>query len=85
MYHGLDTLIVLDDLEPGRTYTFHIKSTNLVGDSEYSDMFSFLMVDRPNKPLDLQVESFNDLQLVLKWALPLSNGGQPILGYRVYR
>jgi hypothetical protein len=53
MYHGLDTLIVLDDLEPGRTYTFHIKSTNLVGDSEYSDMFSFLMVDRPNKPLDL--------------------------------
>lgn len=44
---------MLDDLKPGQTYTFKIKSTNMVGDSPFSNQYTFLMVDAPSQPLDL--------------------------------
>ena len=55
MYHGDARQTVLDDLHPGIVYSFRVKSTNLVGDSDWSNTFSFLMVDNPSAPLELTV------------------------------
>lgn len=36
VYQGLETNIVVDDLEPGQLYLFRIRATNSMGDSEFS-------------------------------------------------
>jgi hypothetical protein len=60
VYHGLQTSTYLEDLTPGKSYTFHVKATNMVGDSEFSPKYTFLMVDEPTQPLKLSITSFTD-------------------------
>jgi hypothetical protein len=55
VYYGSARMIVLDNLTPGKKYTYHVRSTNLVGDGPWSDQYTFLMVDRPSSPLEFQV------------------------------
>jgi len=76
---------VVDGLVPGSTYTFTVKCTNLVGDSLYSDSYAFLVVAPPSPPINLSVDSANENSVVLSWGASLTNGGQSISSYMVYR
>ena len=84
-YFGATTTALVDDLVAGNTYTFKVKCTNMVGDSEFSDAYSFKIVDAPSSPVNLIVSSFGETQVTLSWSVPLSSGGQTISGYTVYR
>ena len=44
VYYGQNRYIVLDNLDAGKRYTYHVRATNLVGDGEWSDQYTFLMV-----------------------------------------
>jgi hypothetical protein len=48
---------------------------NLVGDSEYSPSFTYLIVSVPSAPTKLQLVAFTNLQVELAWEQPLQNGG----------
>ena len=75
VYHGQSPLAYLEDLSVGQTYTFRVKSLNLVGDSEYSPSFTYLIVSVPSAPINLQLVSFTNLQVELAWEQPLQHGG----------
>ena len=75
VYYGAERSIVLDNLSSGRTYTYHARATNLVGDGEWSNQYTFLIVQKPSQPLDLTVVSFDDTIVSLSWKNPLINGG----------
>jgi len=48
VYYGSERSVVLDNLTPGRTYTYHARATNLVDDGDWSDQYTFLIVDKPS-------------------------------------
>jgi fibronectin type 3 domain-containing protein len=77
--------VYLENLVSGHSYTYHVKSTNMVGDSEFSDRYTFLMVDKPSKPLQLQMTEFTDQYVSFMWKQPMSNGGQALKNFKVYR
>jgi hypothetical protein len=37
VYYGQALYIVLDNLQSGKKYSYHVRATNLVGDGEWSD------------------------------------------------
>jgi fibronectin type 3 domain-containing protein len=75
VHYGSITIVVLDDLKPGTDYTYRVMVTNLVGDSELSNMYTFQMVEAPSQPLKLRVTEFSDTHVSLAWKQPLSTGG----------
>lgn len=85
VYFGEQTHVYLENLVSGHSYTYHVKSTNMVGDSEFSDRYTFLMVDKPSKPLQLQMTEFTDQYVSFMWKQPMSNGGQALKNFKVYR
>jgi hypothetical protein len=85
VYFGPELHTVLDNLDAGRTYTFRVKATNLVGDGPWSDQFSFLMADKPSAPLNLRLLSFDDSYVSIAWEQPLKNGGQAISKFIISR
>jgi len=75
LYYGAETSTVLDNLISGRTQTYHVRATNLVGDGPWSDQYTFLIVEKPSQPLDLTVVAFDDSVVSLSWKQPIKNGG----------
>lgn len=75
VYYGSARQIVLDNLQSGKKFTYHVRATNLVGDGDWSDYYTFLMVEKPSQPLNLRVLSFDDTLVSLAWDQPLKNGG----------
>jgi hypothetical protein len=75
LYFGSATQVVLDELHAGTKYTFRVKATNLVGDSDLSNQYTFLMVEAPSQPRQLQVTDFTDTHVALKWKQPVTTGG----------
>jgi len=65
VYYGSKNQTILQNLIAGKQYAYHIKSTNLVGDSDWSAIYVFLMVDEPSEPLDLKIISFSDISIQL--------------------
>ncbi len=57
----------------------------MVGDSSYSDSYSFKITEAPSAPVDLKVSSYSESQVVLTWEAPLKAGGTSITGYKIYR
>jgi len=84
-YFGATTQALIDGLVPGNTYIFKVKCTNMVGDSEYSDGYSFKITEAPSAPVNLNVTSYSTSQVVLTWRAPLKSGGATISAYNVYR
>jgi hypothetical protein len=41
LYYGPSRYTVLDNLISGRTYSFRVKATNLVGDGDWSNEYIF--------------------------------------------
>jgi hypothetical protein len=67
VYYGASLSIVLDNLISGRTYTYYVRATNLVGDGAWSSQYTFLIVEKPSAPLDLRVVSFDDTMVSIAW------------------
>ena len=61
MYFGSSpTSGVIDDLISGQEYSFKVKATNMVGDSEYSDLYSFYIVSPPTPPTNFFIDSYDE-------------------------
>ena len=43
------------------------------------------MVEPPSPPLGLEVTSFDNAHVALRWQQPLSSGGQPVSAFKIYR
>jgi hypothetical protein len=75
-------------LTPGHIYKFRHKVTNIVGDSEYSDVLSVGLVDTPSAVTNLaKVDSLSTTtQIALQWDLTADSNSPAgvIRGYRVY-
>jgi large repetitive protein len=84
-YFGIETSVLLDGLSSGNVYRFKVKCTNKVGDSDYSDIYAFDILDAPNAPVNVKVKSYSETSVTLVWDAPLSSGGATILTYTVYR
>lgn len=67
VYYGSALETVIDDLVAGKIYTYHVKATNLVGDSEWSNQFTFKNVAPPTEPLKLNIIQFDDILVSLEW------------------
>jgi titin len=86
VYHGASTTTIVEGLTSGQEYQFKVRATTAAGDSAWStNTYSFLIVDEPSAPLSLEVLSFDDTFVALRWQQPLSSGGQPISTFKVYR
>jgi hypothetical protein len=57
----------------------------MVGDSSWSDQFTFLIVSKPQPPLNPQILQFDNTQISMSWEQPITAGGQAISGFKVYR
>lgn len=86
VYHGSVLSAVVEGLTAGTEYQFKVKATTLVGDSPWSaNQFSFLIVDEPSPPLNLELITFDAAHVSFKWQQPISSGGQPLTGFKIYR
>lgn len=83
--HGSATSAVVTDLTPGQVYQFKVKASSLVGDSPWSPIAQILIAAKPTAPFNLLVKDFDNTFVTLTWSMPLSNGGQNLLGYKIYR
>lgn len=66
------------DLQAGKQYTFRVKATTLVGDSQWSDQYSFLIVDEPTPPLNTAMVGYDNTFVSMTWSQPRYNGGQAL-------
>lgn len=85
VYFGTAVQSLVTGLSAGHQYQFKVKCTNMVGDSAFSSSYSFTMVDKPTAPLNVKVVTDDALHAYLTWEVPISNGGQAITSYKVYR
>ena len=85
-FHGSTASTVLEGLAAGTEYEFKIMTTTMVGNSAWStNKYKFLIVDLPSPPLDLLLVAFDDTFVTVKWQAPISSGGQPLSGFKIYR
>lgn len=86
VYHGSVTNAIVEGLTAGQEYQFRVKATTMVGESAWSaENYKFLIVDVPTPPLNLELIAFDDTFVSWKWQSPISSGGQPLSGFKVYR
>ena len=74
VYFGSALQTVVTNLEAGEEYTFKVKATSMVGDGPWSNLYQFLIVDKPSEPLNLEVISFDNTFVSFKWEQPAYNG-----------
>jgi fibronectin type 3 domain-containing protein len=69
-----------------QAYVYHVLAFNLMGDGPASEKAWVTPMDAsvPSGPLNLAIVTGNHTA-ALTWGAPVSDGGSPILGYRVYR
>ena len=84
LYFGTSMNTPITGLTSGVTYSFRVKATNLVGDSDWSSVFQFLIVDKPSQPLNPTIIDYESTYATLTWEQPLFNGGQTLSGFDVY-
>ena len=85
LYHGLTNSAVMNDLVPGSKYSYRVKVTNAVADSDWSPISTFLIAEAPSPPINTILDSFDNTFVQFDYEQPLSTGGQAILGFKVYR
>lgn len=84
---GYDTVNYSDNnIQEVNTYFYRVRSYNVLGDSNYSNEANSIIPARvPGAPRNLNAHSDGDRQITLTWVAPLSDGGSPVTGYKVYR
>lgn len=75
------------NLVKGRTYRLKYSSTNIQGESPMSPEVGILLAELPSAPsnirrIDMASVTAGDVRI--SWALPLSQGGDPVIGFKLY-
>ncbi|UCE74687.1 MAG: fibronectin type III domain-containing protein, partial [Methanomassiliicoccales archaeon] len=68
----------------GQTYYYKVSAVNGAGEGSKSNETIATPVTVPSAPLDLVAIAGNG-QISLSWLTPSSDGGLPIIGYKIYR
>lgn len=71
----------------GLIYKFKYSATNIHGEGPLSDEVSILMAEKPSSPTSferIEKPSMPAGQIKVVWALPADQGGDPVLGYKIY-
>jgi fibronectin type 3 domain-containing protein len=71
-------------LTNGQTYYYKVSATNSVGEGPQSSEISSVPLGPPSAPQDLSVTSGNT-EATLSWSAPLTDGGYPVITYKIYR
>ncbi len=79
-----------DDQVSAGTYYYRVSAMNAVGEGALShEAFATATpppaLTVPSAPQNLSASPANGKGIQMSWAIPASNGGSPITGYRVYR
>jgi hypothetical protein len=74
------------DVTNGQTYYYSVTATNGVGEGPATGEAAAApsAPAHPTEPMQMET-SVNGTSCALRWQAPLSDGGSPLLGYRVYR
>ena len=74
-------------LVAGRIYRLKYSCTNIHGEGELSDEVQILLAEKPSIPYEfkrIDMESVTAGDIRVEWKLPLDEGGDPVLGYKLY-
>jgi titin len=81
---GNVTVFTDSGLTNGMVYHYRVSATNLIGEGLQSNDVQSVPRTVPGAPQDLKV-TYVKVQATLTWKPPASDGGAPILSYRIYR
>jgi len=76
------TTAVVEGLSNGTTYLFRVVARNAVGAGAFARSAAIVPATIPGMPADLAVTR-TGTTAVVSWAAPVSNGGRPIVDYRL--
>jgi hypothetical protein len=68
---------------PGTTYLVRVAASNVVGTGEYVTTSVTTLASVAKAPTNLTITNVGLRSLSLGWSLPASNGGSPILDYKI--
>jgi len=68
---------------PGTTYLVRVAASNVVGTGEYVTTSVTTLASVAKSPTNLTITNVGLRSLSLGWSLPASNGGSPILDYKI--
>ena len=68
---------------PGTTYLVRVAATNKIGTGDYATTTITTLATVAKEPTNLKVTNLALRSLSLGWSLPASNGGSPILDYKI--
>ena len=80
---GLDTIYVDNGLSRGSTYYYALLAFNAAGIGDYART-SASTSDVPSAPLGVTASATIE-GISVQWSAPVTDGGSPISGYRIYR
>jgi fibronectin type 3 domain-containing protein len=72
-------------LTNGTTYSLTVRATNGVGTGPASNALTAKPLTVPAAPQNLVASQNKTKGVNLAWAAPLTDGGSPVTGYRIYR
>ena len=69
----------------GRTYSFRVRASNIIGNGEYGSAASATVAGTPGTPTSFAGVANAPNQIALSWTAPADTGGLAITGYRITR
>ena len=72
----------------GATYGYAVSALNVMGEGPLSGVVSLTPLAPPSAPRDVQarhVEEPTSGNVLVTWSAPATDGGRPVVGYKVYR
>lgn len=81
---GTNTSFIDYNVLNGVIYTYQVSAVNGVGEGNKSNSVQVIPMTTPSAPQNLTAIAGNQ-NVSLSWQQPLSDGGSPIINYRIYR
>ena len=83
VYFGPNLTYIDTDVAAGSTYRYTVLARNSVGYGPSSAPVDVMAVDIPGAPGMPTLDSLGDQSATISWTAPSSDGGSPIVGYRI--